>query len=245
MSGSETAGRDGAGASRHLVRVQEYLKQIVYGGNDGIVTTFSVVAGFAGAQAGGVETVAGIAVLLFGLANLFSDGTAMGLGEFLSSRSERDVYTARRSAEMRGIRENPDARRDAISSLLETRGLDAVDSREISAAMVRNPEFAADFVMRYESGMASPDGDAPAARGLMTFMAFLVFGSAPLIPYMLFEPVPGTFVLSVAATVTALVLLGLLRWRVTDASLARSVGETVLIGGVCAVIAYLVGTAFR
>ncbi len=60
-----------------------------------------------------------------------------------------------------------------------------------------------------------------------------------------FEPVPGTFPISVAATVTALVLLGLLRWRVTDASLVRSVGETVLIGGVCAVIAYLVGTAFR
>ena len=245
MAGSEAAKRDGSGDNRHLARVQEYLKQIVYGGNDGIVTTFSVVAGFAGAQAGGVETVGGIAVLIFGLANLFSDGTAMGLGEFLSSRSERDVYTARRSAETRGIEHDPDSRSDALASLLESHGLDARDSREISAAMIRNPEFAADFVMRYESGMASPDGDAPAARGLMTLLAFIIFGSAPLIPYILLEPVPGTFPISVAATVTALVLLGLLRWRVTDASLARSVGETVLIGGICAVIAYLVGTAFR
>ena len=245
MAGPETAERDGSGANRHLERVQEYLKQIVYGGNDGIVTTFSVVAGFAGAQASGVESVGGVAVLLFGLANLFSDGTAMGLGEYLSSRSERDVYTARRTAETRGMRENPAGRRDALASLLEARGLDPDDSRQISAAMVRNPEFAADFVMRYESGMASPDGDAPAARGLMTFVAFVLFGSAPLIPYILFDPVPGTFLYSILATVSALVLLGLLRWRVTDAPLARSVGETVLIGGVCAVIAYLVGTAFR
>ena len=245
MDGSETTRREGSGQSWRLSRVQEYLKQIVYGGNDGIVTTFSVVAGFAGAQAGGVETVGGVAVLLFGLANLFSDGTAMGLGEFLSSRSERDVYTARRASETRGIEDDPDVRRDALAALLRKHGLAAGDSREISTAMVRNPEFTADFLMRYESGMASPDGDAPAARGLMTFLAFIVFGSAPLIPYFLLEPVPGTFRISVAATATALVLLGLLRWRVTDASLVRSVGETVLIGGVCAVIAYLVGTAFR
>ena len=89
-------------------RVQEFLKQIVYGGNDGIVTTFAVVAGFAGFGAQETAAVGGIAVLLFGLANLFADATAMGLGEFLSSRSEQDVYRATRAREMREIRENPD-----------------------------------------------------------------------------------------------------------------------------------------
>ena len=74
-------------AGPRIGRLQEHLKQIVYGGNDGIVTTFSVVAGFAGYGAEGAATVGGIAVLLFGLANLFADGTAMGLGEYLSSVS--------------------------------------------------------------------------------------------------------------------------------------------------------------
>ena len=106
-------------AAEHRVgRLQEHLKQIVYGGNDGIVTTFSVVAGFAGFGAEGAATVGGIAVLLFGLANLFADGTAMGLGEYLSSLSEADVYRGARAKELAEIRgdaaaETAEAVRDA------------------------------------------------------------------------------------------------------------------------------------
>jgi len=92
-------------AVEHRVgRLQEHLKQIVYGGNDGIVTTFSVVAGFAGYGAEGAATVGGVAVLLFGLANLFADGTAMGLGEYLSSASQADVYRGVRARELGAIR---------------------------------------------------------------------------------------------------------------------------------------------
>jgi VIT1/CCC1 family predicted Fe2+/Mn2+ transporter len=74
-------------------RISENLREIVYGGNDGIVTTFAVVAGFQGAAAGEhAAAIGAVAVLLFGLANLLADGTAMGLGAFLSARSQRDVH---------------------------------------------------------------------------------------------------------------------------------------------------------
>ncbi len=92
-----------------LSRTQEFLKQIVYGGNDGIVTTFAIVAGFAGAQADGVAQIGGIAVLVFGLANLFADAVSMGLGEFLSMRSQHDLYRNRRASEMVEITENRSA----------------------------------------------------------------------------------------------------------------------------------------
>jgi VIT1/CCC1 family predicted Fe2+/Mn2+ transporter len=99
--------------------------------------------------------------------------------------------------------------------------------------------------MRYEVGLASPDGDTPAARGLATFLAFLAFGLAPLLPYFLLEPVPATFTVSIAATVAALAALGLLRWHVTSQTLLRCLGETLLVGGICAAVAYGVGAAFR
>ncbi len=226
-------------------RVQEFLKQIVYGGNDGIVTTFAVVAGFAGFGAEGAATVGGIAVLLFGLANLFADATAMGLGEFLSSRSEQDVYRATREKELKEIRQNPEYEKAEVIEILTDRGMEDADARAIATTMARNPEFMADFMMQYEIGMADPTGDAPAARGLMTFIAFVIFGSAPLIPYFVLDPVPGTFAVSVFATFAALVALGMLRWRVTDETLARCVGESVLVGGICAAVAYAVGVAFR
>lgn len=226
-------------------RLQEFLKQIVYGGNDGIVTTFSVVAGFAGAGAEGAATVGGMAVLLFGLANLLADGTSMGLGEFLSSRSERDVYVSVRARELAEIRTNPEFERAEVVELLGRRGLNPGDARTIAEVMARNPEFMADFMMQYELELPDPTGDEPAARGLATFVSFLTFGSMPLWPYFVLPPQQAAFRLSLGMTFAALVALGLLRWRATTQGLMRCVGETVLVGGVCAVVAYLVGLAFR
>jgi VIT1/CCC1 family predicted Fe2+/Mn2+ transporter len=232
-------------AEHKIGRLQEYLKQIVYGGNDGIVTTFSVVAGFAGAGSGGAATVGGLAVLLFGLANLFADGTAMGLGEFLSSRSERAVYLAERDRELAEIRADPAAERAEAVEILTARGMAPADAATMAEVMGRNPEFMADFMMQHEIGLMDPTGDAPGARGLMTFVAFIGFGSMPLWPYFVLPPEPETFRLSLGMTFAALVALGGLRWRATTQSFLRCVGETVLVGGVCAAVAYAVGLAFR
>ena len=226
-------------------RIQEFLTQIVYGGNDGIVTTFAVVAGFAGFGAEGATTIGGIAVLLFGLANLFADGTAMGLGEFLSSRSEQDVYRAARAKVVKEIRNNPEFETAEVVEILTERGVQTGDAQIIAQAMGRNTEFMADFMMQYEVGMADPTSDGPAARGMMTFLSFVLFGSAPLLPYFVLEPEPATFLISVGFTFGALTALGLLRWRVTNETLRRCVGETVLVGGICASVAYGVGLAFR
>jgi VIT1/CCC1 family predicted Fe2+/Mn2+ transporter len=225
-------------------RLQEYLKQIVYGGNDGIVTTFAVVAGFAGFGAEGAATIGGIAVLLFGLANLFADATAMGLGEFLSSRSEQDVYRATREKELHEIKTNTEFEKAEVVEILTARGMGREDAQDIASTMSRNPEFMADFMMQYEIGMADPTDDGPAARGLMTFVSFIFFGSAPLLPYFFMDPLPATFTISILATFSALIALGTLRWHVTNETLGRCVGETVLVGGICAAVAYLVGAAF-
>src|SRR3989338_2105820 len=82
----------------------QYLREIVYGGNDGIVTTFAVVAGFAGAQRDpATSAVPVVSVLLFGLANLFADGLSMSLGSFLSIRADQDVYRNEKSKELHEI----------------------------------------------------------------------------------------------------------------------------------------------
>ena len=224
--------------------VASFLKEIVYGGNDGIVTTFAVVAGFAGAGAEGAAAVGTVAVLLFGLANLLADATAMGLGAFLSSRSERDVYMANRAKELHEIEHNAEFERAETIEILKGRGVSDDDATAFADLYQRNPELMADFMMQYELGMSDPREDNAAMNGLATFIAFLLFGAIPLIPYFLFTPSVEVFHASVAATALALILLGLLRWYVTRENLMRSVGETVLVGGTCAVIAYAVGLAF-
>ncbi len=224
-----------------LGRIQEYLKQIVYGGNDGIVTTFAIVAGFAGAAAEGVAQIGGLAVLVFGLANLFADAVSMGLGEFLSLRSQHDLYRSRRESELREILQNPHQEQMELFEILRQRGLPAGEADTTAAILARHPEIMADLMMTYEFGMQDPSEESPVLNGLVTFVAFTLFGAVPLVPYFLLAPTGTTFVLSIAATFLALVALGLLRWNATGESMLRSVGETVLVGAICASVAFLVG----
>jgi len=224
-----------------LGRTQEYLKQIVYGGNDGIVTTFAIVAGFAGAAAEGVAQIGGLAVLVFGLANLFADAVSMGLGEYLSLRSQHDLYRARRDSELREIADNAEQERTELFEILRQRGLPAGEADTAASILSRHPRIMADLMMTYEFGMADPDEESPLLNGLSTFLSFVIFGAIPLVPYFLLPPVHGTFLLSVFTTGCALVALGLLRWNATGERLIRSVGETVLVGTVCAVVAFAVG----
>ncbi|PYC48354.1 GMP synthase [Litorivita pollutaquae] len=224
-----------------LGRTQEFLKQIIYGGNDGIVTTFAIVAGFAGAAADGAGQIGAVAVLVFGLANLFADAVSMGLGEFLSTRSQHDLYRARRNSELHEIEVNPAQERYEMVHILRQRGLPDEEAEATADIMLRHPDMMADLMMTYEFGMHDPAEENPAINGFVTFCSFVVFGSVPLMPYFLTEPTPATFIHSVMTTAGALVALGLLRWNATGEPLHRSVGETVLVGTVCAVVAYGVG----
>ncbi|RKF15288.1 GMP synthase [Roseovarius spongiae] len=227
--------------AHHLSHTQEFLKQIVYGGNDGIVTTFAIVAGFAGASAEGVAQIGGLAVLLFGLANLFADATSMGLGEFLSLRSQHDLYRARRQSELREIAVNPEQEQVELFMILRQRGLPAGEADTLAGILARHPPIMADLMMTYEFGMQDPAGESPWKNGLFTFGSFVLFGAVPLVPYFLRDATQGTFYLSVGATFAALTALGLLRWSATGERLWRTVGETVLVGAVCALVAFAVG----
>ena len=231
-------------AGARIGRLQTFLKQIVYGGNDGIVTTFAVVAGFAGAGAEGAGVVGGLAVLLFGLANLLADATAMGLGEYLSSRSERDVYQAR-TPRARHHRRRSRWRRGRHPRAAGRAGRGGPGRRPHGGGNAAQPGLPRRVRDALSGRHGRPDGRGAGAKGLMTFLAFTLFGSAPLVPFFVLPPAEGTFPVSVGATLLAMIALALLRWVATAQTLVRCVGEGLLVGGTCALVAYSVGLAFR
>ncbi|MDT8326234.1 MAG: VIT1/CCC1 transporter family protein [Roseovarius sp.] len=222
-------------------RMQEYLKQIVFGGTDGIVTTFAIVAGFAGAQAEGVAQIGGLAVLVFGLANLFADAVSMGLGEFLSLRAQHDLYRSRHAASLRALMQNPDGQTVLVSDILSARGLSPSEARATATILSRHPAAMTELILNCKMGLRDPEVESPVLNGLFTFSAFVAFGVVPLVPYLLFDATAQTTRWSVAATLVALILLGLLRWSATGERLLRTLGETVLVGTVCALVAFVVG----
>ena len=225
----------------NLGEVQDFLKQMVYGGNDGIVTTFAIVAGFAGAQAEGVAQIGAIAVLVFGLANLFADAVSMGLGEFLSTRSQKDLYEKQRKFVYEELKHHPQQEYAELIQMMTERGLDVPSAIKIADELMKSPELVADLMMNYELEMHDMRKVSPALDGLVTFLSFVAFGVIPLVPYLLLPPTQEAFYLSVFTTFMALVGLGLLRWWSTRERVIRCVGETILVGGACALVAFTVG----
>lgn len=224
---------------------QTYLKEIVYGGNDGIVTTFAVVAGFAGAggSQSNILAMGTGAVLLFGFANLFADAASMGLGNFLSVRAEQDMYRKEQNKELFEI-ENETLREKSESvEILVAKGFSQDDANKLVEIYSKNKSYWLEFMMKYELELSNPLQDNPALTGLATAIAFISFGSIPLWPYVLISQGP-VFLYSIFATFSALFLLGVLRWRVTRHSALRSILEVLFIGGLSATIAFLVGTIF-
>ena len=226
----------------------DYFKEVIYGGIDGIVTTFAVVSGFAGAALSHESTtqLSFLVVLLFGLANLFADAASMGLGNFLSVRSEKDLYQAKRTAERTRLQTDPAQERIDTVRILQAKGFAPADAETLATLYQTNEEYWLDFMMQHEFELADPRGEQEVYTGLATFSSFMLFGAVPLLPFMLQDAGdPATaFFYSSVGTFLALLLLGLLKWRVIGAKLAASLTEVVLVGGTAAVLAYLVGTFF-
>lgn len=232
------------------MQAKRYLKQIVYGGNDGIVTTFAVVAGFEGAGGSNPASALGVSVvLLFGLANLLGDAASMGLGDYISERSEREVEDAEREGLRNLARIDGPQMAATLRRRLTERGMPEADAQEIAARLQNTPDALADAVLAFDRGLALQAERGIVAQSLVTFFSFLVFGALPLLPYafpnalMMFSL--GAFATALAGSLLALVLLGILKQRVGRGPLLRSVTEIVLVGMAAGAVAYGVGTMFE
>jgi vacuolar iron transporter family protein len=222
--------------------LKDFIKPIIYGGNDGIVTTFAVVAGFSGAAMTGsqVSSFGFGTVLLFGVANLLADALSMGLGDFLSGRAEADVYRGTKRKELQKIQYHVDEEIAETEKILILKGFSPQDATKLAAIYTSNPAYMADWIMQNKLELGQPD-DNPAISGFMTFLSFLVFGSVPLIPFLFPLSAQMAFQSSIAGAFGALVMLGVLRWYTSKENIIRCISEMVFIGGIAAVVAYLVG----
>lgn len=161
--------------------LKRHIRDVVYGANDGIITTFAVVSSVEGAKLGTT------AILVVGFASLFADGFSMASSDFLASKAE----AARK-------------KNDGEES----------DPEEV------NPKMSAFF----------------------TFIAFILVGVIPLIPYFFVGVASSTsFIVSGVATAIALFSVGALRTRVTGGNALRAGVEMLLIGGSAALVAFVIG----
>jgi VIT1/CCC1 family predicted Fe2+/Mn2+ transporter len=220
----------------------QYLGEMVYGGLDGIITTFAVVSGVAGAQLG-LNVV-----LILGLANLLADGFSMGTGAYLSAKSEREYYERERTREAWEVDHFPEGERAELFELYRTQGYSEEEARQLVAIKTRDRERWVDSMMVEELGMLKEDKH-PLVNGLATLVAFVAAGSVPLLVYLLAMAValPASALFPVSLLLSALALFGLgaAKVLVTRMSAFRSGLEMLLVGGLAAGVAYGVGALLK
>lgn len=216
-----------------------YLQEIVYGGSDGIVSMLAVISGFAGANIANT-TLATAVVLIFGLANLFADASSMGLGNFLGIRSERAVWNRQRTKQIYQLHADQTKARESLEFLLLRKGYSRSQVKILAELIQSNEDHWVQFTLQEELGIGDSVNENSYLSSLFTFLSFITFGGLPLIPYF-FETFQYQFYTSLGLALLSLTILGFIRQYGTKETLLRSVGETVLVGGVSSLIAFIVG----
>lgn len=220
----------------------QYIGELVYGGIDGIVTTFAVVAWFV--WAGATETLGQIgplAVVLFGLANLFGDGVSMALGKYLSTKSEQDIYTRAWEKEKYEIIHNTQMEVDESIEILVAQGMGKEHAWQTVDIIRQYPDLRVKWMMDNELWMSDVRDDKPVVQGLITLFSFLLFGAIPLIPYIFLWEWYDYWMISLIMTSLALFSLGVVRWMITRISFVGTVSQIVILGAVAAAVAYWTG----
>ncbi|TSC76304.1 MAG: hypothetical protein G01um101431_925 [Parcubacteria group bacterium Gr01-1014_31] len=212
-----------------------YLADFIFGANDGLVTTFAVVAGAQGAH------LAPFTVLIFGLANLLADGLSMGLGNYLGQRSEVDYQRRQRLGEIEEIEKFPEMEKEEVEEIFRRWGFTPPLLQEAARTITADKKRWVDFMMREELGVIEDHPASPARRGLATFVAFAAAGMVPLIPYLLRLSGVAAVQASIVMTATAMFAVGASRSRLTVQKWYWGGLQMLLVGGSAAVAAYAVG----
>ncbi len=224
-------------SSSWMLRFEKYLPEIVYGSMDGIVTTFAVVAGSAGAD------LSTKVILILGVSNLLADGLSMSIGSYLSKKSEQDNYNKHLRIEEWEIENMPEVERQEIVDIYRAKGFEGLELEMVVNRITSSKQVWIDTMMKDELGLTL-EKKSPFRAGLSTFMAFIVAGGLPLVVYVLayagklfIEP----FFLSSIVTLMAFILIGYIKTYVTQIGLTRSIMETLVLGASAATAAYFLG----
>jgi VIT1/CCC1 family predicted Fe2+/Mn2+ transporter len=216
----------------------QYLADAVLGATDGIITTFAIVAGAAGASLS-----AGI-VLIMGFANLLADGFSMAIGNYLGARSQQEYWREERDREIWEIEHLPEAEREEIRRIYRRKGFEGERLEGVVQTITADRERWVEEMMREELGIQE-EKIAPFMSGLVTFAAFVLVGFLPVFPYVMAFVVPSfgarALVLSVGVTSLSLFCVGAARRFVTRRSWWVSGLEFLGVGGLAAACAFAVG----
>ncbi len=226
------------GSRSFFSRVHEYLGEFVYGGIDGSITTFAVVAGATGAG------FSAQVIVVLGFANMLADGLSMSIGSFLSSRAEKEHFRRHRRIEYEEVEKWPDVEREEIRVIYRAKGFEGQLLEDAVAVITADKDRWVNEMMKHELEMIE-EKRSPFHKALATYISFVTIGLVPILIYILdiFFSFPADILFPAACglTLVAFLFIGYLKARLNSVSIVRGIFETVGLGSVAAAVSYFVG----
>jgi VIT1/CCC1 family predicted Fe2+/Mn2+ transporter len=211
------------------------IRQLVFGSLDGLLVPLGVVSAVAGG------TNSSKAVIVAGIAEAFAGALSMGAGEFISGRSEAQVQQTEVRKELDEIRREPDYELREMIALLELEGVGTDDAARIADTLARYPRAYHKTMVEKELGLRVDPRTVQIPEALTMGVSYIVGSFFPLIAYFVL-PVARALPVSIALTVVALVIVGVVKGKLASLNLFRSTLEVVAIGVVSAGGGFLLGT---
>lgn len=220
-----------------ITRNEKYLGPFVYGGIDGCVTTFAVVAGAVGA---GLDSSI---IITLGFANLLADGFSMSIGAYLSSKSEVSYFINQKQTIIKRIEHHQLLEIKRLEDFYAEKGYTATTLKDIVAIITNDQDRWANVILKEQMNLSLPDR-SPLSTGVATYVSFLLIGLIPLVIYVIdyVSPINSSlFLWSSLLTAAGFIFIGALKSHVTNSHLLRGIAETLLLGAIAALVAFYVG----
>jgi VIT1/CCC1 family predicted Fe2+/Mn2+ transporter len=192
------------------------LRAAVFGINDGLISNASLIMGVAGASADAAT------ILLTGTAGLVAGAFSMAAGEYVSVRSQREMYEYQIGLERDELAAYPEEEAHELALIYEARGISTEEARRMAQTVITDPERALDALAREELGLNPEDLGSPWGAAIFSFVSFAAGGVIPLLPFVFGV---GHASLGVAIVLTAIALFGV------GATLSLFTGRNALLSG--------------
>jgi VIT1/CCC1 family predicted Fe2+/Mn2+ transporter len=175
------------------------LRAAVFGVNDGLVSNASLILGVAGASANNSI------ILLSGVAGLLAGAFSMAAGEYVSVRSQREMFEHQIGLERDELAQYPEEEAEELALVYAARGLSREDAQKLAKAIIADPVKALDTLAREELGLNPDDLGSPWGVALFSFLSFAAGALVPLLPFL---TLAGEHALPISVALTALTLFG-------------------------------------
>ena len=212
------------------------LRAAVLGGNDGLVSNFSLVMGIAGAVSGEQE------ILVAGLAGLLAGALSMAMGEWISVKSSQELYENQMAIEMEELETNPEGEERELALIYQTKGIPEAQAREMAREVMQDKEHAHDVLVREELGINAEELKGSAMEAATASFIFFAIGAIiPVVPFFLLSG-SAAVLTSAALSAAGLFVIGAAITLFTGKSIWYSGIRQMIFGLAAAAVTYGIGT---